>query len=207
MIGLINILKGNKMKKIIYITLLMFGFSNLINAAEEGQFRGGIELGWTPIEIEAEKTAQAIANASGSSVLVEYDEGAFVGRAFGEYGISSNLGVEVGYFQTSGAGATYKIGTDSASESYDIHGLDLSAVFSSPEGLFGKVGIHSSTIDGSANVTIGGTSYAATASKTGTGALIGGGLEISNTRYSITHYADIGGIDTSATFFSVGYLF
>ena len=195
------------MKKIIYITLLMFGFSNLINAAEEGQFRGGIELGWTPIEIEAEKTAQAIANASGSSVLVEYDEGAFVGRAFGEYGISSNLGVEVGYFQTSGAGATYKIGTDSASESYDIHGLDLSAVFSSPEGLFGKVGIHSSTIDGSANVTIGGTSYAATASKTGTGALIGGGLEISNTRYSITHYADIGGIDTSATFFSVGYLF
>ena len=185
----------------------MFGFSNLINAAEEGQFRGGIELGWTPIEIEAEKTAQAIANASGSSVLVEYDEGAFVGRAFGEYGISSNLGVEVGYFQTSGAGATYKIGTDSASESYDIHGLDLSAVFSSPEGLFGKVGIHSSTIDGSANVTIGGTSYAATASKTGTGALIGGGLEISNTRYSITHYADIGGIDTSATFFSVGYLF
>ena len=195
------------MKKIIYITLLMFGFSNLINAAEEGQFRGGIELGWTPIEIEAEKTAQAIANASGSSVLVEYDEGAFVGRAFGEYGISSNLGVEVGYFQTSGAGATYKIGTDSASESYDIHGLDLSAVFSSPEGLFGKVGIHSSTIDGSANVTIGGTSYAATASKTGTGALIGGGLEISNTRYSIIHYADIGGIDTSATFFSLGYLF
>ena len=194
------------MKKIIYIALLMFGFSNLINA-EEGQFRGGIELGYTPIEIEAEKTAQAIANASGSSVLVEYDEGAFVGRAFGEYGISSNLGVEVGYFQTSGAGATYKIGTDSASESYDIHGLDLSAVFSSPEGLFGKVGIHSSTIDGSANVTIGGTSYAATASKTGTGALIGGGLEISNTRYSITHYADIGGIDTSATFFSVGYLF
>ncbi len=195
------------MKKIIYIALLMFGFSNFVNAAEEGQFRGGVELGWTPIEIEAEKTAQAIANASGSTVLVEYDKGAFVGRVFGEYGIASNLGVEVGYFQTSGAGATYKIGADSASESYDIHGLDISAVFSSPGGLFGKIGIHSSTIDGEANVTIGGTSYAATASKTGTGALLGGGIESGNTRYSIIHYADIGGIDTSATFFSVGYLF
>ena len=195
------------MKKIIYIALLMFGFSNFVNAAEEGQFRGGIELGWTPIEIEAEKTAQAIADASGSTVTAEYDQGAFVGRVFGEYGIASNLGVEVGYFQTSGAGATYKIGADSASESYDIHGLDISAVFSSPEGLFGKIGIHSSTIDGEANLTIGSTSYAATASKSGTGALLGGGMEINNTRYSIIHYADIGGIDTSATFFSVGFLF
>jgi hypothetical protein len=194
------------MKKLLLTILIVFGFSN-VTYAEEGQFRFGVELGWTPVEIEAEKTAQAIANASGSTVLTEYDKGAFVGRAFGEYGISSNLGVEVGYFQTSGAGATYKIGADSASESYDIHGVDFSAVFKSPEGLFGKVGIHSSTIDGSANVTIGSTSYAATASKTGTGALIGGGIESGNTRYSITHYADIGGIDTSATFFAAGYLF
>tara|TARA_B110000503_G_scaffold118760_1_gene179954 strand:+ start:183 stop:767 length:585 start_codon:yes stop_codon:yes gene_type:complete len=194
------------MKKITYILIILFGTFSLSNA-EEGQFRFGVELGWTPVEIEAEKTAQAIANASGSTVLVEYDKGAFVGRAFGEYGISSNLGVEVGYFQTSGAGATYKIGADSASESYDIHGIDIAAVFKSPEGFFGKLGMHSSTIDGSANVTIGATSYVATASKTGTGALIGGGLESGNTRYSVTHYADIGGIDTSATFFAVGYLF
>ena len=194
------------MKKLLLTIIIVFGFSN-VTYAEEGQFRFGVELGWTPVEIEAEKTAQAIANASGSTVLTEYDKGAFVGRAFGEYGISSNLGVEVGYFQTSGAGATYKIGADSASESYDIHGVDFSAVFKSPEGFFGKVGIHSSTIDGSANVTIGSTSYAATASKTGTGALIGGGIESGNTRYSITHYADIGGIDTSATFFAAGYLF
>ena len=195
------------MKKLIYVVLLTFGFSNLINAAEEGQFSGGIEFGWTPVEIEAEKTAQAIANASGSTVLAEYDTGAFVGRVFGEYGVASNLGVEVGYFLTSGAGATYKIGADSASETYDIHGLDISAVFRSPEGLFGKIGIHSSTIDGAANLTIAGTSYAATASKSGTGALIGGGVEVDNIRYSITHYADIGGIDTSATFFSAGFLF
>ena len=194
------------MKKLIYIALLIFGFSNLVNA-EEGQFRFGIELGWTPMDIEAEETAQAIANASGSTVTVEYDKGAFVGRAFGEYGFSSILGIEVGYFQTSGAGATYKIGADSASEEYDIHGLDLSAVFKSPEGFFGKIGLHSSTIDGAANVTIGGSSYSATASKTGTGALIGAGMDSGNIRYSFTHYADVAGLDTSMSFFSVGYLF
>ena len=194
------------MKKLIYIALLIFGFSNLANA-EEGQFRFGIELGWTPIDIEAEETAQAIANASGSTVTVEYDTGAFVGRAFGEYGFSSNLGIEVGFFQTSGAGATYKIGADSASEEYDIHGLDLSAVFKSPEGFFGKVGLHQSTIDGSANVTIGGTSYSATASKTGTGALIGAGIDVDDLRYSFTHYADVGGLDTNMSFFSVAWLF
>ena len=194
------------MKKLIYIALLIFGFSNLVNA-EEGQFRFGIELGWTPMDIEAEETAQAIANASGSTVTVEYDTGAFVGRAFGEYGFSSILGIEVGYFQTSGAGATYKIGADSASEEYDIHGLDLSAVFKSPEGFFGKVGLHSSTIDGSANVTIGGTSYSATASKTGTGPLIGAGIDVGNQRYAFTHYADVGGLDTSMSFFSVAWLF
>ena len=194
------------MKKLIYIAILIFGFSNLATA-EEGQFRFGIELGWTPMDIEAEETAQAIANASGSTVTVEYDTGAFVGRAFGEYGVSSNLGIEVGYFQTSGAGATYKIGADSASEEYDIHGLDLSAVFKSPEGFFGKVGLHSSTIDGSANVTIGGTSYSATASKTGTGPLIGAGIDVGNQRYAFTHYVDVGGLDTSMSFFSVAWLF
>ena len=70
------------MKKIIYIALLIFGFSNLVNA-EEGEFKLGVELGWTPVEIEAEKTAQAIANASGSTVTTEYDKGAFVLRGFG----------------------------------------------------------------------------------------------------------------------------
>jgi hypothetical protein len=195
------------MKKTLVVILGLILFSSQSLKAEEGQFRFGVELGWTPVEIEAEKTAQAIANASGSTVLTEYDKGAFVGRAFGEYGISSNLGLEMGYFQTSGAGATYKIGADKASEEYDIHGIDLSLIIRSPEGFFGKLGMHSSTIDGSANVTIGGTEFAATASKTGSGILIGGGIDDKNVRYSITHYADIGGIDTSATFFAVGYLF
>ena len=193
------------MKKITYMLIILFGTFSL-SYAEEGQMRLGVELGWTPMELEAEETAQVIANASGSTVVTEYDTGAFVGRIFGEYGISSNLGAEVGYFQTSGAGATYKIGTDSASESYDAHGFDFSAVIRDGSGLFGKVGMHSSTLDGEAKITIGGTSYAATGTKDGTGFLFGGGIEVENVRYSVTHYSDIGGVE-DFNFFSFGYLF
>jgi hypothetical protein len=193
------------MKKITYILAILFGTFSLSNA-EVGQMRVGVELGWTPMELEAEETAQVIANASGSTVNVEYDTGAFVGRIFGEYGFSSGLGVEVGFFQTSGAGATYKIGADSASESYDASGFDMSAVIRSDEGFFGKVGMHSSTVDGNAKITIGGTSYSATGSKDGTGLLFGGGLEIDNIRYSVTHYSDIGGIE-DFNFFSAAYIF
>ena len=194
------------MKKLfVFILSILFSF-NIANA-EQGQFRFGAEIGWSPVELEAEDTAQAIANASGSTVTTEYDTGVFVGRLFGEYGLTSNAAVEVGYFRTTSADATYKIGADSASESYDVSGFDIAAVLKSSDGLFGKVGMHSSKVDGEANVTIGGTSYSATGSADGTGILFGGGYEMDNMRYAITRYDGVGGIDTNVTYLSVGFLF
>ena len=194
------------MKKIIIILAFVFGFSGIINAAEQGQMTFGVEIGWSPVDLEAEKTAQELANLSGSTVVVTYDAGSFVGRIFGEYGVSSNLGLEVGYFQTSSADAKYTIGSDSASESYDASGLDVSAVFRSSDGFFGKVGMHSSTVDGAASLVIGGTTYAVTGSRDGGGALFGLGFEEDGIRYSATHYLDVGDT-TDYTLFSVGFLF
>ena len=173
--------------------------------AEQGAIRVCAELGYSPVDMEAEDTAQAIANASGSTVTAEYSTGVLVGRIFADYGISDNLFGEIGYFQTSGAEATYKIGSDSATESYDAHGFDFSAKFMS-DGIFGKVGMHSTTIDGAVNLTIGGSSYAATGEAQGTGTLIGGGIEIDGTIFSITRYNDVAGI-TDFTFFSAGLAF
>ena len=195
------------MKKtlIIFLGLILFSVQSL--KAEEGQFRFGVELGWTPVEIEAEETAQAIANALGETVTTTYDKGVFVGRLFGEYGLSSNMAIEAGYFKTSSADATYSATSGTASESYDVSGFDAALVLKSSEGIFGKVGMHSSTVDGAANVTIGGTSYSATGSADGSGILFGAGYEVDNIRYAITRYNDVGGIDTDVTFLSVGYLF
>ena len=195
------------MKKILLTIIIIFGFSNLTYATEEGQFRFGVELGWSPIELEADDTAQAIANALQETVTATYDKGVFVGRLFGEYGLASNMAIEAGYFKTSSADAKYAATSGTASESYDVSGFDIALALKSSEGFFGKVGMHSSTVDGAANVTIGGTSYAATGSADGTGLLIGAGYEVDNIRYAITRYNDVGGIDTSVTYLSVGFLF
>ena len=192
------------MKFLIKLSLVFMFLTGLVNA-QEGTFRLGVELGYSPVDLEAEDTAQSIANASGSTVSTEYSTGVLVGRLFADYGLSENLMGEVGYFRTSSADATYKIGSDSASESYTAHGFDISAKFMS-DGLFGKVGMHSTTIDGDANVTIGGTTYTATGEAQGTGLLFGAGLEVDQTLISVTRYNDVGGI-SDFTFFSVGLLF
>ena len=189
--------------KYFFITLILIANSAY---ADQGQIRMGVELGLSPVDLEAEDTAQKIANASGSTVAVEYSTAVFVGRVFADYGISNNLYGEIGYLQTSGAESTYKIGSDSAKESYDYHGFDFSAKYKSDEGFFGKIGLHSTTIDGVASVTIGSTSYSATGEAQGTGMLFGGGLETEGIMYSVTRYTDVGGI-TDATFFSVGIVF
>ena len=194
------------MKKITYILIILFGTFSLSNA-EEGQFRFGVELGWSPIELEADKTAQAIANVLGETVTATYDKGVFVGRLFGEYGLSSNTAIEAGYFKTSSADAKYAAASGTASESYDVSGFELALALKSSEGFFGKVGMHSSTVEGALNVTIGGTSIAATGSADGSGLLMGVGYEVDNIRYAITRYNDVGGIDMDVTYLSVGFLF
>lgn len=192
-------------KKIVKIIFLLSFLTSVANA-EQGKVRIGVELGWSPIDLEAEDTAQQIANASGSTVTTEYSTGVLVGRLFADYDLGDNLYGEIGYFQTSGAEATYKISSDSAKESYDVHGFDISGKFMTEEGFFGKVGMHSTTIDGAANVTIGGTSYNATAEAQGTGLLFGGGFESDGMLLSITRYNDVGGI-SDFTFLSVGMVF
>ena len=195
------VLTISNMKKILQI--ITFIFLSSVYAQAEG-FRLGLEGGFSPVELEAEDTAQKIANASGSTVTTEYDIGVFVGRVFGEFGITSELSGEVGYFRSTSAEATYKIGSDSADESYEASGFDISAKVDF-DGAFAKIGMHTSTLDGEANVTIGSTTYSATGTSQGTGMLFGAGIEVDDTYFSITRYNDIGGIDTALTMFSVGF--
>ena len=193
------------MKKILILFLFLFSTFNIAKAVE-GEYRMGVEFGWSPVDLEAEKTAQELANLSGSTVTVVYDEGAFVGRIFSDYGITSDFSVEAGYFQTSSVDATYTISGDSATESYEANGFDISGVVKDKSGFFGKAGIHYATVEGAASITIGSTTYSVTAEQDGTGPLIGFGYEEDNVRYSFTHYNDLGDT-TDLSFFSVGFVF
>ena len=196
----------NIIKKLLLIITLPILVSGPLKAADQGQIKIGIEGGFSPVDLEAEKTAQEIANAAGSTVTVEYDTGFFVGRIFAEYGLSQNVDIEVGIFGTSDASATYTLSGASASESYNADGIDMSINFKNEDGYFGKVGMHSSTINGNASVTIGGTRYIVTASRDGAGPVLGAGWQDDEVRYSITHYSDVGDT-TDMTVFSVGLLF
>ena len=194
------------MKKLFLTFFLIFGLSGISNAADEGQFRFGADLGFSPVDLEAEKTAQELANLSGSTVTVEYDTGFILGRLYAEYGISSGLDLEFGFFLTSDAEAKYTISGASATESYYADGIDVSLNVTGSDGFFGKIGMHSSTVHGQTAITIGGTTYAVSASREGSGPLFGGGWQDDEIRYSVTHYMDVGDT-TDLTVFSVGYLF
>jgi hypothetical protein len=196
------------MKKTLLIsTLLCLPFVG------HAQNYGGVEGGWASIDIGAKTTAQTLANLSGSTVTYRYDTGAVAGRVFVGFPMTDSVSLEVGGFMTGDVKATYTISGASATESYSGQGVDISAVFK-PEGgsFFLKAGMHSSTVDGNASIRIGATTYAAGASKSGTGFLMGVGGESklddkSAIRYAATYYDKLGGISgADAALFTIGYV-
>jgi len=167
--------------------------------AEPGEVHFGVDGGLTYADIKAEETAQQIANLSGSAVTYTYDEATWAGRIYGDYGLSETMNIELGWMVTGSLDATYTIGANSASESYKMSVFDASLKFGAP--FFGKVGMHHSTINGAAELTIGGTKYDIADSITGTGWLVGGGMEFDKTRYGVTYLANVGGDSDSSTAF------
>jgi hypothetical protein len=187
------------MKKILTIIFALF-LSSFNAQAGEGDFSFGIEGGYSAVDLESEKSAQEIANAIGETVTVEYNTGLLVGRVFANYGITSNIDAEAGYFQSSTFSENYSMASGSADIDYDFHGFDISAVIKNESGLFGKIGMHSATLDGAASVVIGGTTVNLTESADGSGPLIGGGYAYENVRYSLSHYSDLAGVDDFTVF-------
>ena len=103
--------------------------------------------------------------------------------------------------------ATYKISGDSATESYDAMGIDAAIVFHQ-ESVFVKAGMHSSELNGVGSIKIGSTTYSVTETISGSGFLVGAGLNLDDTRYGITYYSDMGGdADSDMTFLYAGVVF
>ena len=176
------------MKQLIkYLFASLFVF-NVANA----EVKLGVEGGLTFADMRADETAQIIANLSGSTVNYEYDEATWMGRLFADYAFTNELHMEVGYFLTGSLDATYKIASDQATESYNAMGIDAALVVHQDAAFF-KAGMHSSELNGDASITIGSTTYAVSETISGTGFLVGGGLEIDDSRYGLTYYSDMGG--------------
>lgn len=191
------------MKKLHSFLIALLFISNSAFA----ELKMGVEGGITWADIRAEETARLLANASGSTVSYEYDKATWMGRIFGDYAINSDIHAEIGYFLTGSLDATYTISGASASEGYDAMGIDFAVVLHTDDAYF-KAGMHSSELNGSANLTIGGTTYSVTESISGSGFLVGGGFESDDDRFGITYYSDMGGnAGSDMTFLSYGVKF
>ena len=194
--------------KIFLFTVCLLTSSLLL--AKEGETHLGIDAGYGFMDIGADKTAQNIANISGSTVTYSSDEAAFVGRGYIDYSIDDNFFTEIGYFISGDITAKYTLSGVTASETYSANGFDFAAGFKdSASGLFFKVGGHSSEVDGKASITISGTTYAANAAASGTGFLFGGGIDFEdNTRIGYTYYSNLGGLtDADIGLLYIGYRF
>lgn len=187
-----------------FVFVLILFFSSLVKSDEISL---GVDLGFGFIDIGADDTAQTIANLSGSTTTVTYDTGSWFGRVYGEYKIADATYIDIGLFTTGDVTAKYTLSGATASESYSANGVDVSAVIkeNEKEGYFVKGGFHSSTIDGNADVTISGTTYAAQATASGTGFLIGGGFDFDGgQRAGATFYSNLGG-DSAADMWLIYY--
>jgi len=190
------------MKRLLIIISTLLLSSSLF--AKEGEMGFGVDVGFGFADIGAKDTAQTIANLAGSTVTYSYDYGAVAGRLYLDYGISDDLLFEAGYFQSGDIDAKYTLSGTTVTESYSVNGFDIAAVYApSNEGYFLKGGFHSSEISGNASITISGTTYAAKATTSGGGFLIGGGFDYGGSRFGYTYYANVGG-DSDA---NVGLLY
>ena len=174
----------------------------------------GVDFGYAFADIGAADTAQTIANLSGSTVTYTYDKATWAGRIYMDYDIGNDLFFEVGYLQSGSLDAKYTISGVTATEAYEARAFDVALGFKDAEsGLFFKGGAHSSEIDGSATITISGTTYAANASASGTGYLFGGGIDFDSSggytsRIGYTYYANMGGeSDADIGFLYYGFRF
>lgn len=184
------------------VKLSLIGLLLFINSAL-AEVKMGVEGGLTYADMRAEETAQSLANASGSTVTYEYDEATWQGRIFADMEVTPEVHVEIGYFLTGSLDATYTISGASATEGYNAMGIDLAAVIYRDD-IFFKAGMHSAELEGNAKLTIGGTTYNVSETISGSGYLVGGGMQVDDSRFGLTYYADVGG-DTDSDMVNIYY--
>jgi len=167
-------------------------------AQEEHEFAFGVEGGAVWADLDAEHTAQRIANISGSTVTYTEDQATWIARGFVDFAVNKNILIEAGGFYSGSLDATYTLSGVTASEGYTLRGFDTSIVLQPDEApIFVKAGIHVSEVAGEASITIGGTTYSVNAAESGIGGLLGIGYQTrgGGFRAGITYYNRIGGMD------------
>jgi hypothetical protein len=160
----------------------------------------GIESGVARADTGVDDTAQAIANATGSTVFYTYNPVTVAFRVFAGRRVDPYLRIEGGYLRTGSLTAQYRFSGGSATESYSASGFDASLLVNPADsGLYGRLGVHASELNASASVIYNGSLGAVGLKRSGTGLLVGLGYEYERDtqnaiRYGWTRYMGVGGV-------------
>ena len=205
------------MKNLLAAAMLIFTFNFSPNANAQASvgdetyvsISGG--FAFADVSEYAAAVAQLGANALGETVTYSYDRGTWAGKGSFGYEFTDNINLEVGYFMTGDIDIKYSIASGLAvEEAFSGSGFDYSVKYDfDTEGLYARLGGHSSELDNSASLTLNGTTFAtASITTSGTGTLIGLGYEMkkadgSSSFFGYDLYQDVGGA-SGADF---GYLY
>lgn len=191
------------------------------NASEQKAY-GGIEYAWVKFKDQTSIASVLVSSVGGTATSTQ-DTGIGVGRFYGGYAFTENLGAEIGYVTSSKANATFsgvaRNGVAySGNATYKVSGVDYAAVIrpskaSGMNGLFFKLGGHSLSGDSTVSVVSGAGAGAASSSVSGSGTLYGLGYEADISpkmalRFAYTNYSKIAGVSGSdANIYTVGVNF
>lgn len=194
----------------------------MAQSASEQKAYGGLEYAWVKFKDQT-SIASILVSSLGGTATSTQDTGVGVGRFYGGYAFTENLGAEIGYVTSSKANATYsgvaRNGVAySGNATYEVSGFDYAAVIrpskaSGMNGLFFKLGGHSLSGDSTVRVVTGAGSGAASSSVSGSGTLYGFGYESDISpkmavRFAYTNYSKIAGVSGSdANIYTVGVNF
>jgi outer membrane protein W len=192
------------------------------NAQEASKVYGGVEFGSVALDNETGNTTSALVRAYGGSASATQDASVSIGRIFGGYTFNENVALEVGYAQSSnfglsatgrsGGGTNYSISATAKFSGLDYSAVIRPAVATGWNGLFVRVGLTNYKADTSGAAVVGGSTYSATSSESGTGNLLGFGYDadIGNGlkfRGAVTSFTKVAGdSDNKGTMYSVGLL-
>lgn len=179
----------------------------------------GFEFGSFQFKDQTTVASGLVSVVGGSATSVQ-DTGMGVGRFFGGMNFNENVGAEIGYVMTSTANASFS-GVSSGSVAYSgtatqkASGLDFSALIrpgtaTGLNGLFLRAGGHSMSVQTDVTLLTGSGSGASSATKSGTGGLIGIGYDGKindklDFRVAYTSYSTIGGVSgNDVSLFTIG---
>lgn len=212
------------MKTYIFVaTLAVLGVGQIsISHADESNFYAGIVAGSVNVQDETGGLTTSLVNNLGGSASATQDSSVAVGRVFVGYKASENIDLEVGYFGSdtdtinfsgrSGGGVAYSGSLGGTVTGFDYSVLLRPNLASGFNGVYLRLGGHSSKLDGSGSISVNGGTYGISASESGSGFLYGIGYDGPITknldwRVDFSSYRGLGGDSSAyANLYMVGIL-